>query len=96
MAEQYSTDSRALMADELLRHPLLIEAFQALHQAYVLAARKCDQKDDIGRYRYAVAQDVIDGVQSHLRTVIAHAKLTQRQSQEFQSDTLPKRITRLF
>lgn len=92
----YSDEQRAHMADEVLKNPVVIEAFEKMHAAYVLAARRCELKDDIGRFRYAVAQDVIDGVQNHLRSVIAHAKLSAKQAQEFQTDTIAKRITRIF
>ena len=96
MSDLYTSEQRMRLADELLNHPLIVEAVIKLHASYVLAARRCDLKDDIGRFRYAVAQDVIDGVQDHLKAVIALGKLSQKQNQEFQADTIKAKITRIF
>ena len=89
-------EQRAERAHKLLEDTLLKESLEAMRLAYVAALRGCTAKDDIGRYRYAVALDVIDGVQRHLETVLVQGKLNPKQGQEFQTDTTLKKLTRIF
>lgn len=89
-------EQRAERAHQLLQDPILKESLDTLKAAYVGALRGCTAKDDIGRYRYAVALDVIDGVQRHLESVLTLGKLNPKQGQEFQTDTVLKKITRVF
>lgn len=89
-------EQRGERARQLLQDPILQEALSAMTPAYIAAMRKCDAKDDMGRYRYAVALDVIDGVSRHLETVLALGRLPEKAAQEFQTDTIFKKITRQF
>lgn len=87
---------RAHRAHQLLQDPILIESLATLTQTYTAALRQCAAKDDLGRFRYAVALDVIDGVQRHLTSVLSLGKLNPKEGQEFQTDTVFKQITRIF
>lgn len=89
-------EQRAERAKQLLNDAILTESLDTLKAAYVAALRGCTAKDDMGRYRYAVALDVIDGVTRHLTAVLSLGKLDPKQGQEFQTDTIAKRVTRIF
>jgi len=62
MPDVLTREQRAERAHHLLQDPVLIEGLTALKNTYIAALRQCTAKDDLGRYRYAVALDVIDGV----------------------------------
>lgn len=66
---------RAARAAEALNNPVIAEAWVALRAAYVDALRACDAKDDIGRYRCAVALNVVDAVDAHLRRAVTTGQL---------------------
>ena len=89
-------DQRAERAEAILNDPIYQESLASLKQIYVNAFRKCVRNDDEGRWRYQVALDVIDGVENHLRSVLTLGTLSPKQGQEFQTDTIAKRITRIF
>ena len=89
-------EQRAERAHQLLQDQILKESLETMRAAYVTALRGCTAKDDVGRYRYAVALDVIDGVERHLTSVLNLGKLNPKEGQEFQTDTIAKRITRIF
>jgi hypothetical protein len=89
-------EQRAERALEVLNNPIYKESLETLKQTYVKAFRQCNFKDDEGRWKYQVALDVIDGVESHLTAVLNLGKLDPKQGQEFQTDTIAKRITRIF
>lgn len=89
-------EQRAERANQLLNDTLLKESLETLRNTYITALRGCTAKDDLGRFRYAVALDVIDGMQAHLMTVLNLGKLSPKQGQEFQTETALKRITRIF
>lgn len=88
-------EQRAARAHLLLQDSVLTEGFAVLKNTYTAALRGCDAKDDLGRFRYAVALDVVDGVQRHLEAVLALGKLHPKQAHEFQSSAL-ERISRIF
>jgi len=88
-------EQRAERAQQVLNDTIFKESIEALRGVYVAALRGCTAKDDLGRFRYAVALDVIDGVQRHLETVLVQGKLNPKQGQEFQTNTM-QRITRIF
>lgn len=90
------TKQRAERAGKLLEDTMLKEGFDAMRQAYVTALRGCTAKDDMGRYRYAVALDVIDGVTRHLEAALALGKISAKQAQEFQTPNTIQKITRVF
>lgn len=88
---------RGERATQLLNEPLLMDAFKALEAIYTAELRKCAPGDDLGRFRYARAIDVIDGVKLHLRDWMARGQLTAKQSQEFRDPaTLKERVIRVF
>lgn len=89
-------EQRAERAGNLLEDPLLKESYEAMRAAYVTALRGCTAKDDMGRYRYAVALDVIDGVHRHLESVLNLGKLSPKEGQEFQTSNPIQRIARIF
>jgi hypothetical protein len=87
---------RATHAQQLLGDKILQESLKALSDVYTMALRQCAAKDDIGRYRYAVALDVVDGVTRHLNAVLNDGKLAAKEAQEFQSRTPIEKIARIF
>jgi hypothetical protein len=89
-------EQRAERAGKLLSDELLKESLEVMRSTYVAALRGCTAKDDLGRYRYAVALDVIDGLERHLASVLNLGKLSPKEGQAFQTDTIAKRITRVF
>jgi hypothetical protein len=89
-------EQRAERAHQILQDDLYKESLAALKDVYTNALRGCAAKDDLGRFRYAVALDVIDGVQRHLEAVLVQGKIDPKQGQEFQTDTMVKRLTRIF
>ena len=90
-------ERRALEAHELLQNTMLTEALATLKTIYIESGlRRCDAKDDLGRFRYTVALDVVDGVTRHLEAVLAAGKLSAQQAREFQTDTIKNKITRIF
>lgn len=89
-------EQRAERAHHLLQDQMLQESLTVLRDTYVAALRGCTAKDDLGRYRYAVALDVIDGVERHLTAVLNLGKLNPKQGQEFQSATAIQKIARVF
>ncbi len=96
MTELLTREQRAERAHHLLQDPVLTEGLVTLKNTYIAALRQCAAKDDVGRYRYAVALDVIDGVTRHLEAVLSLGKLNPRQAQEFQTANTIQRITRVF
>src|SRR4051812_22009202 len=92
----FTREQRAACARHLMQDPILNEGLATLRNTYTTALRHCAAKDDLGRYRYAVALDVIDGVTRHLEAVLALGKLHPRQAQEFQSANAIQKITRIF
>jgi hypothetical protein len=59
-----------------------------LRAAYVAALRGCDAKDDLGRYRCAVALNVVDAVERHLRAAADSGRLDAALTQDL---TAPRR-----
>jgi len=96
MTEALTREQRAARAHHLLQDPILTEGLAALKNTYTAALRQCAAKDDLGRYRYAVALDVIDGVTRHLESVLALGKLHPREAVEFKSASALQKITRVF
>lgn len=89
-------EQRAERARQLLEDAILKESLETMRATYVAALRGCTAKDDLGRFRYAVALDVIDGVQRHLESVLSLGKLSPTQGQEFRTPTAVQRIARVF
>jgi len=96
MTDALTREQRAERAHHLLQDPVLVESLAALKNTYIAALRGCAAKDDLGRYRYAVALDVIDSVSRHLESVLALGKLHPKQAQEFQSANMVQKIARVF
>jgi hypothetical protein len=96
MNDALTREQRGERAHHLLQDPLLKEALATLAATYTTALRGCAAKDDLGRYRYAVALDVIDGVARHLESVLTLGKLHPRQIQEFQTAGPIQKIARIF
>jgi len=92
---ELTREQRAERAHHLLQDAIFKESLETIRAAYVTALRGCTAKDDVGRYRYAVALDVIDGVERHLEAVLTLGKLNPKQGQEFQTSMVEK-ITRIF
>ncbi len=82
MSDQTDTEKTA-RANEALSNPILNEAFALLAQSYIAGIRACEPKDDVGRYRYTVALNVIDAVQRHLKSVADTGALDAAQAREF-------------
>lgn len=95
-APQFTDEQRQRHANELKNNYLLNEAFEKVTAAYVFAFRQCHQNDDRGRARYQDALNDLDAVKAHLLAVIAHGELEAKRAAEFQTDTIAKRITRIF
>ena len=89
-------EQRAERAHQLLQDTMLQESLTVLKGTYTTALRQCAAKDDMGRYRYAVALDVIDGVERHLTAVLNLGKLSPKEGQEFQTPTPIQKIARIF
>lgn len=89
-------EQRAERAHNLLQDQLLQESFNVLKDTYTAALRGCNAKDDIGRFRYAVALDVIDGVTRHLTSVLNLGQLNPKAGQEFQTPNAIQKIARIF
>lgn len=87
---------RGIRATQILGEPLLQEAFSVIEKAYVKELRKCGPNDDDGRFRYAQAMNIIEGVKAHLSAVIAQGELTARQSTEFRNVSVKERVARVF
>lgn len=87
---------RAERAKQLMGDAVMQSAFDAVTAAYVTEMRKCAPSDDDGRYRYAQALNIIEGVKLHLTELIARGQLTERQSQEFRTPTPLERVKRIF
>lgn len=96
MTDPLTREQRAERAHHLLQDVILAESLATLKNAYIAALRQCPAKDDIGRYRYAVALDVVDGVTRHLESVLALGKLHPRQAQAFESTNALQKIARIF
>ncbi|MBL8630718.1 MAG: hypothetical protein JNM81_13865 [Rhodospirillaceae bacterium] len=77
------TSEKTARANEALANPVLQEAFALLAQSYIAGIRACAPKDDLGRYRYTVALNVIDAVQRHLKAVADTGALDAAQMREF-------------
>jgi len=88
---------RGEKAKQLLNDPIFKEAFEYVQAEYVAQLRKCAPADDLGRYRYAEAINVVDKVKNHLKTAIVQGELTAKQSQEFRRPaSLKERVIRTF
>lgn len=66
---------RALRADHLMADELLVEAFDALEQAYIGAWRATTIDDVAGREKLFLAINIIGKVKSHLARVVSDGKL---------------------
>lgn len=80
---------KAARANEALTNPALTEAFALLAQSYLSKLRTCEPKDDLGRFRYSVALNVIEAVQRHLKAVVETGALDAAQAAELAAP--PKR-----
>ncbi len=89
-------EQRAERAHQILQDPIFKESLETIRATYVAALRGCTAKDDLGRFRYAVALDVIDGVQRHLESVLSLGKLAPNEGQVFQTPNTIQKITRIF
>lgn len=65
----------AQAADDVLNSKALKAAFEAVEKDYLNALLMADEKDDLGRFRYAEAIKVIKLVSHHLRIVVESGKL---------------------
>jgi len=81
-ASSVTDTEKAARANEALTNPVLTEAFALLAQSYMSRVKACDPKDDLGRYRYTVALNVLDAVQRHLKTVVETGALEVAQARE--------------
>jgi len=88
---------RAERARNLLQDPVLTESLAALKDTYTAALRGCAAKDDLGRFRYAVALDVIDGRYPPSRSCTDLGEITpQGGGRCFQSANPIQAIARIF
>ena len=78
-------EERLQWAKDAERNPAIWESFEVLKRTYMQQASLCDQKDDLGRYRYLEAYKDIDVVEKHLKAVLHGGKLTDKQQREFTS-----------
>ena len=78
-------EERLQWAKDAERNPAIWESFEVLKRTYMQQASLCDQKDDLGRYRYLEAYKDIDVVEKHLKAVMHGGKLTDKQQREFTS-----------
>lgn len=96
MSEPLTREQRAAKAHALLNDAVLRESLVLLKEAYLVAMRGCAAKDDLGRYRYAVALDVVDNVARHLESILTLGKLHPRDGQAFQTPNTLQKIARIF
>ena len=78
-------EERLQWAKDAEKNPAIWESFDVLKKTYMQQASLCDQKDDLGRYRYLEAYKDIDVVEKHLKAVLHGGKLTDKQQREFAS-----------
>ena len=78
-------EERLQWAKDAEKNPAIWESFDVLKKTYMQQASLCDQKDDLGRYRYLEAYKDIDVVEKHLKAVLHGGKLTDKQQREFTS-----------
>jgi hypothetical protein len=76
MAPTELTDKDRLdRTEELFRNPAFEEAFATMREGMVREMVACDPKDDMGRYRYAVAVKVLDWTLGRLKGVMVAGKI---------------------
>ena len=66
------------MAEELMRHELLTEAFVALESQYIDAWRTTAVHDERGRERLFLAVNQVAKVRDHLLKIMANGRIAQR------------------
>jgi hypothetical protein len=95
-SEGLTREQRAERAYHLLQDPVFTESLAVLKNTYITGLRQCAAKDDLGRYRYTVALDVIDGITRHIESVLTLGRLHPKQALEFDSTNAIQKIARIF
>lgn len=68
-----SPEQLASRAKELLSNEAFRDAIKTAREQVYTSALSCDVKDDLGRFRLLTAAKVIDGIERHLKLLIAAA-----------------------
>lgn len=69
--------AKAVRAQNLLEHDLLVESFAALESAYTSAWRATTIDDVSGREKLFLAINIVGKVRDHLTAVVNNGKLAQ-------------------
>lgn len=80
---------RAAQAEELLKNPLLVEAFVLLRDAYIAEWEKSHARDTDARERLWQATQIVGKVQTHLEQVAANGAVAKHALRDFEK---PKRF----
>jgi hypothetical protein len=78
-------------AAQLLDNEVFKSAIAAVEGQYLNAMLSADEKDDLGRFRYAEAIKVVRMVSRHLRSAVENGKLSTAEL-----DTMQGRRNRFF
>lgn len=68
---------RGQQAQEVLRNPMVEEAFEAMRAAYIAVLESLPVKDDLGRFRCTEALKQVKFIRTHLETAIAEGELAK-------------------
>jgi hypothetical protein len=92
LAQKRASDARVLLDNDEFKR-----ALSEYRAGCVEAIRLCRKEDDLGRYRLAVALDVTDAVERHLRAVLSVSQSAIDAARELQErETLLQRVARQF
>jgi hypothetical protein len=83
-------------AKRILSEKPLMDAFAAQSLAYLEEMKRCDRRDDLGRYRLIVALNTVDAVKRHLEAAVMSGDNARKQAESLRERTLVERVVRKF
>ena len=83
-------ESRGRRAKELLDNELVIEAFKALEDSYVMAWRGTHPLDEKAREKLYLAINVVGKVRDHLQRVVENGTLARKELDQLANDPRKK------
>lgn len=81
-------------AKRVLAEKSVTDAFSAQALAYLEEMKRCDRKDDLGRYRLIVALNTVDAVRKHLEAAVMAGDNARKQAESLRKPTLKERVIR--